>query len=192
MDIAQATEATECHSPTLSEMPTASNVLLPEGMTDEPPGWRDERGWTPIDALDRYLHDRFEVERWAWAEERKTSIFGRGGQLTEADLNIVDGINMRLRELAERHLTPEALARWNPSNSNPSEHDPKKNRVLSVSRRRHGIVAVTVQYRLPRGYAPADHDTSLYRYDFVKRHGEWRLGNRLAPQPGSRPIGGLL
>lgn len=173
-------------------MSSADRVLLPEGLTDEPPGWRDERGWTPIDALDRYLKDRFEVERLAWAEDRKTSTFGKGGQMTEADVEIADRINDRLRYVAECYFTPEALARFSPTYANPSEHDPKRNRVLSVSRRRQGRVAVTVQYRLPRGYAPAGHDTSLYRFDFVKRDGAWRLDNRLAPQPGSRPLGGLL
>jgi hypothetical protein len=165
---------------------------LPDGLVAEPAGWRDDQGLTPVDALDRYLADRFEVERWAWDQSQKMSTHNKGGQMTDADEEILRGIRERLRDLGDRHLTPAARARSRPSYQDPSEHEPARNRILSIAPPRRGKVALTVEWRLPKGFLRPASNPVVYRYDFVKVGGSWRLDNRLAPQPGARPIGGLL
>lgn len=175
-----------------AEAPKTSRALLPDGLSEEPPGWRDTDGLSPIDVLYGYLRERFAVDEWATAESRRTSTYGRGGEMTAGDKEIYDQIWTRLREVGDRFLTDSARKRSWPSFGQPSEHDPDRNTVVAVVRPRRGRVKVTVQYRPPGGYPEARLPSETYRYDFAMAAGAWRLDNRLSLRPGERPIGGLV
>jgi hypothetical protein len=174
-------------------MPTESRSIaddidrLPDGRDDEPRGWRDDSGSTPIDALRRYLDERILVDEWACAETKKMSKRSSG-----VDLETHNRIFGRIREVVDRHGSPAARARMIQSHRCPSPHDPARNRILQVAGPLRGKVAISVEYQDPEGYGPLRFRTHSYRYDFTKVDGEWRLDNRLSLRAGERPIGGLF
>lgn len=163
---------------------------LPDGRNDEPRGWRDDSGSTPIDALKRYLDERFPVDEWAWAESKVSK--RPGGLSSDGDLETHDRILARIREVVDRHGSPAARARMIQSWRHPSPHDPARNRIVSVVGPRRGKVAIAVEYQDPEGYGPVRFRKHSYRYDFAKVEGVWRLDNRLSLLLGERPIGGLF
>jgi len=177
----------------LSRARTAPEPTLPEGFDVEPQGWRDDDDLTPIDAMRNYVADLYEFERWAASEDRKTSTYGRGGQLTTEDEAIHRRLSLAFNRLREKHLSPKALTRARGlgySYANPCDFDPKAQRVMTIERSRAGLVRITVQRRRPE--LPADVANETIRYDVVKRAGRWRIDNRLGLWSGERSIGGLF
>jgi hypothetical protein len=171
----------------------APEPTLPEGFDVEPSGWRDMHGRSPIDAFNSYLADRFRFDVWAIAESRRMSTHDIGGQMTDDDKLIRQAVRTELNRIRERQLTPQAsAAAVGGSYGWPSEHDPKRNRIVGIRRVRAGQVEITARYSMPGLRAlPRELTTHDYRYDFVNAAGEWRLKNRLAILTGRRPIGGL-
>jgi len=128
---------------------------------------------SPLDVLEQYLGDRFEVERWAAWEDRTQSVFGVGGKMTPADIEISERIWSRIRELGDRYFSKAARARSRPAYGEPSEHDPRRNKVVHIGDVRRGRVEITVEYDEPG--MPRERAKHTFRYDFKKEEGAWRL-----------------
>ena len=138
---------------------------LPDGLDEEPVGWRDADARTPLDLFDDYRAARLALD--VFAEQRFRP--GRSGESSDAQSRALDEIKLEFARIRERFLSPRALQRAPVVGfgGRPNWFDPSQTRVSRIEPARRGLVKIHVSQ--PRN------DILTNRYHVLMVDGIWKL-----------------